>query len=242
MKKKGNLKKAIKFITDVISWTCLCILVLIGICLIWYVIAAKIYANKGEEYKPYFSLYTIISPSMEPKIKVYDVILNTRVDDTDKIKVGDVITFVSTGSLSNGMIITHRVIDIIDTNEGKRFVTKGDNNKSPDGATVIPSNVMGKTLLRFPQLGRVQFLLANKGAYIILILIPALGVIVYDFVKLFKNSNLKKKVENAISSNDTPPIEKDTQKMLEEQRKNELKEKLNIITGNSQNIDEDKKE
>ena len=224
MKKKGTFKQIFKFITDVISWTCLCLLIIIGVCMAYYVIAAKIYASKGEEYKPYFSLYTIISPSMEPNIKVYDVILDTRVDDPKDIKVGDVITFVSTSSLSNGMTITHRVVDIVETDQGLRFVTKGDNNQSPDGAYALPENVIGKTLLRIPMLGRVQFLLANKGMWLILIVIPALGIIVYDILKLFKTSSLKGKLENMISEDE--PIDKEAQRQREENRKKELKEKL----------------
>ena len=226
MDKLGKLKKIFKFITDVITWTCLCILILIGICIVWYVVSAKIYASRGEKYTPYFSLYTIISPSMEPKIKVYDVILDTRVDDYNKIKVGDVITFISTGNLSNGMTITHRVIEKVQTNEGLRFRTKGDNNVSPDGALVIPENILGKTLLKIPKLGRIQFLVGTKGGWIIIILIPALGIIVYDLLKLFKVSGLKNRVDNILKIE-----EKDTdenKKEKEDLRKQELKEKLNI--------------
>ena len=225
MKKKGIFRQILKFITDVISWTCLCLLILIGVCIIWYVISAKIYAAKGEEYKPYFSLYTIISPSMEPRIKVYDVTLDTRVDDPTKIKTGDVITFISTGSLSNGMTITHRVVDIIQTKDGLRFITKGDNNDTPDGAAVLPENILGKTLLKIPQLGRVQFFLANRGAWVIVVLLPALGIIIYDLIKLFKVSGLKNKIETVIKEDE--PVDKEKQRITEEERKRQLKERLN---------------
>ncbi len=224
MKKKGPLKQIFKFVTDVISWTCLCLLILIATCIIWYVVSAKIYAAKGEKYIPYFSLYTIISPSMEPHIKVYDVILDTRVDDPADIKVGDVITFISSGSLSAGMTITHRVVDIVNTDEGLRFITKGDNNETPDGAAVLPENVLGKTLLKIPMLGRIQFLLANKGAWIIVVMLPALGIIIYDLIKLFQVSGLKNKIENVITED--KPINKEEQKIKEEARKKEIKEKL----------------
>ena len=230
MKKKGLFSRIFKFITDVISWTCLCLLILIGGCVVYYVIAARKYAARGEEYKPYFSLYTIISPSMEPNIKVYDVILDTRVDDPKNVKVGDVITFISTGSLSNGMVITHRVIDIINENGNLRFRTKGDNNQSPDGALVESENVLGKTLLRVPQLGRVQFLLASKGGWFIIVMIPAFGVIIYDILKLFKVSSLKTKVETALGDDneDNKKAAEDQKKKEEEKRKEEIKKKLKL--------------
>lgn len=226
MSKKGKAKRVFKYITDVISWTCLCILILIGALLVWYFISAKIYASKGEKYTPYFSLYTIISPSMEPNIKVYDVILDTRVDDVNTIKEGDIITFISSGNLSSGMTITHRVVEVLHTDEGLRFRTKGDNNQTADGALVIPENVLGKTLLRIPMLGRVQFLLASKGGLLIFILIPAVGIIVYDIIKLFRVKDVSDKVEEVIQDKPEDKVLEE-QKMIEENRKQELIEKLN---------------
>lgn len=226
MSKKGKAKRVFKYITDVISWTCLCILILIGALLVWYFISAKIYASKGEKYTPYFSLYTIISPSMEPNIKVYDVILDTRVDDVNTIKEGDIITFISSGNLSSGMTITHRVVEVLHTDEGLRFRTKGDNNQTADGALVIPENVLGKTLLRIPMLGRVQFLLASKGGLLIFILIPAVGIIVYDIIKLFRVKDVGDKVEEVIQDKAEDKVLEE-QKMIEENRKQELIEKLN---------------
>lgn len=226
MSKKGKAKRVLKYITDVISWTCLCILILIGALLVWYFISAKIYASKGEKYTPYFSLYTIISPSMEPNIKVYDVILDTRVDDVNTIKEGDIITFISSGNLSSGMTITHRVVEVLHTDEGLRFRTKGDNNQTADGALVIPENVLGKTLLRIPMLGRVQFLLASKGGLLIFILIPAVGIIVYDIIKLFRVKDVSDKVEEVIQDKPEDKVLEE-QKMIEENRKQELIEKLN---------------
>lgn len=226
MSKKGKAKRVFKYITDVISWTCLCILILIGALLVWYFISAKIYASKGEKYTPYFSLYTIISPSMEPNIKVYDVILDTRVDDVNTIKEGDIITFISSGNLSSGMTITHRVVEVLHTDEGLRFRTKGDNNQTADGALVIPENVLGKTLLRIPMLVRVQFLLASKGGLLIFILIPAVGIIVYDIIKLFRVKDVSDKVEEVIQDKPEDKVLEE-QKMIEENRKQELIEKLN---------------
>ena len=72
----------------------------------------KGYANKGESFKPAVSLYTIVTQSMEPNINPYDVIIDATVKNPENIKIGDVITFISTASISRGMTITHRVYDI----------------------------------------------------------------------------------------------------------------------------------
>ena len=73
--KFSSISSKIKFVSGIISWVVLVILVIIALLLLYYFVSAKIYAQKGEEYKPAFALYTILSPSMVPNIKVYDVIV-----------------------------------------------------------------------------------------------------------------------------------------------------------------------
>lgn len=223
----NNEKKqnwVIKYISKVISWFLLALLILIAGFLIYYVVAANIYASKGEEFKPKFAMYTIISPSMEPTINRYDVIFNIRVDDLNTLKEGDVITFISSGVLNEGMTVTHRIVGIVETESGIKFRTKGDNNIVPDSALVEPGNVLGRTLFKIPQLGRIQSLLATKGGWIFLVLVPALGIVIYDILKIFRLSKVKKKVEQSIEDN-KPKIDIE-QIQKEEERKEELKKKL----------------
>ena len=73
--KKGLFGQIIYLLSTIISWTIFALLVICAILLVYYFIATKIYAKKGSGYEPKFSLYTIISPSMVPNIKVYDVSL-----------------------------------------------------------------------------------------------------------------------------------------------------------------------
>ena len=128
-KKFNSITSIIKFISGIISWTILIILVIVAGFLVYYFVSVKIYAQKGEDYKPAFALYTILSPSMEPNIKVYDVIFDTNIKSPEDIKEGDVITFVSTATLTKGMTITHRVVEIFhDEENGYSYMTKGDNN------------------------------------------------------------------------------------------------------------------
>lgn len=185
-------KKIFKMIYKVISYTIICILMLIAAFLIFYVISGKIAQKQGK--KPLFGLYTIISPSMTGTLNVYDVAFTMKVD-TDKLKEGDIITFYSTNSFFGGTPITHRIIEIVDVPEtGKMFRVKGDANPKADEEKVIPSNVIGKVMFKIPQLGRVQFFLASKGGWIIAIMIPALVIISYDIYKIFRLVLLKSKL------------------------------------------------
>ena len=190
--KKIKRKKVFKMIYKIISYTIICILMVIAAFLIFYVISGKIAQKQGK--KPLFGLYTIISPSMTGTLNVYDVAFTMRVD-TDKLKESDIITFYSTNSFFGGTPITHRIIEVVNVpNSGKMFRVKGDANPKADEEKVIPSNVVGKVMFKIPQLGRVQFFLASKGGWIIAIMIPTLVIISYDIYKIFRLILLKSKL------------------------------------------------
>lgn len=197
--KKGKFRSfssIVKFISGVLSWTILVILVIVACFLVYYFVSVKVYAQKGEDYKPAFALYTILSPSMEPNIKVYDVIFDVNVNSPEDIKEGDVITFVSTATLTKGMTITHRVVEIFHDENGYSYMTKGDNNIPNDGTAVPYDHVLGKVLFKIPQLGRIQEFLGTKGGWLIVVVIPAILVILSDILKLFRLQDAKKEVDN----------------------------------------------
>ena len=50
----------LKFISGIISWTILVILVIVAGFLLYYFVSVKLYAQKGEAYKPAFSFYTVL--------------------------------------------------------------------------------------------------------------------------------------------------------------------------------------
>ncbi len=194
--KYHSIKTKFKFVAAALSWTTFVLLLIVGGFLLYYFIATRVYAQKGDDFKPAFGLYTIVSPSMEPNLKIYDVIVNVNIKKPEDIKVGDVITFISTASISKGMTITHRVISITDGENGKLYQTKGDNNLSPDSAPVPYENILGKVILKLPQLGRLQGFLATKGGWLIVVVIPAMIIILSDVMKLFRLKDAQKNVDD----------------------------------------------
>ena len=219
-----KLKQILKIITTILSWTLFCVLVIIIGFLAYYLICTNIYAAKGAKYEPKYSLYTIISPSMEPTIKVYDVILDEKIDDMSKIQKGDVITFISTSFISKGMTVTHRVVDVIDNGNGIEFKTQGDNNLEPDTDTAKAENVLGRVVLKIPKLGKLQFFLASNGGWLIVVLIPALFIIVNDVFKILKLNKTKKQLDETKED----PEEIEEKRQAEEIRKEKLKKKFNF--------------
>ncbi len=220
-----KIGKILNYIGKILSYACIVLLVLIGIFLVYYVISIQ-KAKKDPNFKPTVSLYTIISGSMEPTIHVYDVVLNQAVNNPEEIKVGDVITFISTSSISEGLTVTHRVQDIKIINGEYEFVTKGDYNPAPDSSTAKFGNVIGKVTFKIPQLGRVQFFVASKIGWFFVVLLPAMGVIIYDVLKLFKLLGTKNTFTKIKGNNKNNNIDIKVDKAIDNIKKNDYDSSL----------------
>ena len=195
MEEDKTIKKQriFKTITKTISYVIITLLVFSLCILITFIASAKI-AEKSEK-KPLFGLYTIISPSMEPAINVYDVVFVIK-KDFNKLKKDDIITFYSNNPLYGGRPITHRIVSV---NDNGSLTVKGDANENVDGENIYSENVIGKVALIIPEFGKLQFFMASKKGWVIAILIPAIWIIGYDIYKLVKLIAFKihmKKISN----------------------------------------------
>ncbi len=189
-----RLKKFLDSFLRALSVLAIAFILVIGSFLVYYFISIKIYEEKGSSYKPAIMLYNIISQSMEPNINVYDVVVDKSIKDIKEIKENDVITFISKSPISYNYIITHRIIDVYETEYGVAFLTKGDNNKLADEALVYEDQILGKMIFKIPGLGKIQTFLAYKGIWLFIVLIPAFGVIIFDIVKISQKRIAKIKI------------------------------------------------
>ena len=193
--KEIKRKKTFRLIVKIFNILLLSMITLFLICLMFYVISSKI-AEKKEK-TPLFGFYTIISPSMEPNINVYDVVL-VKKTNINKLKKGDVITFYSTNNYFGDTPITHRIANIDDRTS---IIVKGDHNEKADNEKVIPKNIIGKVILVIPSLGKLQFFLASKSGFIVAIIIPAIVIITYDVYKIMKMIILKNQMSKLKNKN-----------------------------------------
>ncbi len=196
---KEGIKKWWNYFIKVLSYLCLIVLFLIAIFLIIYILSSQVARSKGEY--PYFNLYTIVSPSMEPNIKVYDVILVKRVKNESDLKIGDVITFHTNVYNTGGYTVTHRIYDIIKAEDGTKYITKGDNNQRPDDGEISFKDIVGKEQFKIAGLGRIQFFVSSKLGWLFVILIPAMGIILTDIIKLKRIIKIKKEIEEIPTMN-----------------------------------------
>lgn len=160
------------------------ILKFIIICFILLLISMNIYnfINIKVLHKNYSSIFgyttlEVVSGSMEPTIKIGDIIL---VDTNDKnYKVNDIVTFYDI----NGSFVTHRIVSI----DNDQMVTKGDNNNTVDSKTNL-NKIIGKYVCKVPFVGLLFASLKNP---VMLTLILAIGILFCYMVSTDKYGNPK---------------------------------------------------
>ncbi len=216
-----NFKGLFSYISTVISWTVFVLLMIIGVLLIYYYISLQLYKTKGEKFEPVFSIYTIISQSMEPNISVLDAVVNVKVNDAKKdVEVNDVITFISNWKVNYGLTVTHRVVGTQILDDGSLcYLTRGDNNPQNDEGCVKESNIIGVVKAVIPGLGKLQNFLASKFGWLAIVVVPALYVLIKDIIKIIKmiNNDNKNEKEKSLEL-DKSDSEKSKNKDLEKKK------------------------
>ncbi len=135
------------------------------------------------------SLDTVLSGSMEPAIKTGALIAMEKVTPED-VQVGDIIGFKLEGMDTP---IVHRVIEIVDTEEGVGFRTKGDANEDPDTWIVKPENLIGRVVLDLPGLGYIAKFIKTPYGFGLLLGLPALIIIGLEVRSIFWSKPTRRK-------------------------------------------------
>ena len=179
-----DIKWLFSYMTSIVMYSIIVVLVLIGAVLVVYFIDFKIRDSRIQT--PLYGAYVIVSGSMEPIIKVHDAVLTKRCNESD-IHIGDVVTYKSLEAAYYGVLITHRVVNIEEKNGEKLFITKGDHNETIDRSPIRFSQIQGKIIMRIPKIGYLKYFLVQNYGWIAVVVVPCLGIVAYDIVKLFKN-------------------------------------------------------
>ena len=121
-----------------------------------------------------FFVFVNISSSMSPTITKNDLIIVQKMNP-DQYAVGDIISFNSNRFEQDG-VITHR----IDSIENGQFITKGDNNATPDAKHVIPIQVKGSVIAIIPYLGFFTSSVNTMIGKVLFLIIPMLIIIITE--------------------------------------------------------------
>lgn len=143
-----------------------------------------------------YELLTVLSGSMEPKIKTGSVITVRAVEDASTLKAGDVITFRM--GKNNDMLITHRIVEVLGTGAQIQFITKGDNNDSVDLAPIPAASVVAKYQgITIPYLGYILTFSTTPWGIVWMMIVPGMVLIVSQLVLIWRMLTTKKDDSNA---------------------------------------------
>ena len=172
--------------------TILCI-ILIPILVMNVTLIIKSYTNKDEvpSIGGYLPLI-VLTDSMYPEIKSGDLIICHTVEP-EEVNVGDVIAFFDPAG--NGTsIVTHRVVEVVETDGQLVYRTRGDANNVDDAKPVSADNLVGEYRHRIGGMGNVAMFMQTTAGLIVCVVVPILLLIGYDVIR---NRTYQKKKEES---------------------------------------------
>jgi signal peptidase I len=168
------------------------------------VLAANLMPGLGHQ------LVIIRGGSMSPAIP-FGALVDEVTVPLDQIQVGDVVSFKEL----NGVVVSHRVVAISNTEGGLYFRVQGDANASPDPDLVPSSAVTGKIVRSMPGFGFLMFMLTiPTGIASIFCLAVTLLMAIWLLEDVEESDGLR--------SGDPGEYESELARMLDRQRQRKL--------------------
>ena len=167
---EGEKASTFEVISTIIKIICVILLILLIM-----VIGFQRFSNNQKAIAG-FRIFNVATGSMVPTYKVGDVIIVKEVD-TDELKVEDPITYIGKEGDFAGKVVTHRIKNIEETDEGKIFHTQGDANDIED-PVIKADQIYGKVVYKCIIISVLAKLMNNLTAFYILVFIP-IGLLIF---------------------------------------------------------------
>ncbi len=148
-------------------------------------------------------MYIVLSGSMNPAFDAGSMVF-VKPTNPREINKGEIITYRGLGDRQQ--LVSHRVVSVNHTEDGITFTTKGDANDVPDPNPLPARNLVGKVVLAIPYLGYFMNFAQTKQGVIILVLIPAAILLVFELGNIYKNMTALKR-EKAVQCESQRDVE-----------------------------------
>ncbi len=192
---KENKIDILNIIITIIKIICIIVLILLIL-----VLALQRFSNNKIAIGGY-RIFNVATGSMVPTYEVGDVIVVKEVDTNSLVK-GEVVSYLGEKGTFSGRVVTHRIINIEDGENGKIFTTKGDANNEED-PPITSDQIYGKVIYKCVLISLFTKLMNNMTAFYIIFFIPFAILI---FLQL-KDSFIDKDRLNNNSEEDTDEYE-----------------------------------
>lgn len=123
-----------------------------------------------------WTMLTVLTGSMEPALPQLSLLL-VRETPAEEIGPGDIITFYARIAGQDGLINTHRVVEVVEEAGGRAFRTQGDANQTSDPVLVTEEALIGRVVFHSYALGVAVSALRTPPVFLALVLVPLLVII-----------------------------------------------------------------
>jgi len=138
-----------------------------------------------------YSFLDVNGDSMYPRIKNGDFIaIDTK--KKDKYDVNDVISY-KKKTIDGTILVTHKIKEVIENENGYKYVTEGINNPKEDEGMVSNNEIIGEYKnFRIPLLGHLVKFSRTKIGYLVLVILPLGAMLLWASYELIEEISKKK--------------------------------------------------
>ena len=160
-----------------------------------------------------YRVFTVASGSMTPAYNINDVIYVKEVDP-NTLKVGDDIAYNGERAGFEGLIITHRIINIEENSDGtRRLFTQGIANENED-PSIDEDQIIGKVLGKVIIISQLNHVIKSTWGFFFLIFLPLFLVIVLEIIETviedkIDNNKIRKRVRGKLELDEDDEDEDD---------------------------------
>jgi signal peptidase len=145
-------------------------------------------------------LLVVVGRSMEPTVPMGSIVVSFPETNPDHISVGDVITFTAEGPGVEAVLITHRVVEVVDRGAMPWFRTKGDAAEVPDQVLVTPDHLIGRLWFSLPLVGYLVAFLRTPLGYMTIVGFPTSMFIVREWWEIRRTTHKRETRQLAVAS------------------------------------------
>lgn len=206
-----------KIVYNTIKW----LFIIIVFLYLSFVVVQRLSGNKSIMG---YRLFTVATGSMQGVYEINDVIV-VKDCDTNKLQVGDDVAYMGIVDDLAGKLITHRIIEVEEQEDGTLlFTTQGVNSEIPD-PSITADQILGKVEGVMPVITQINHAVKSQVGFFLLVFVPLVLVIALEIaqtvveLKIEKNELISiKEEEREQKEEEKPPVE---EKPLTEEKKEE---------------------
>lgn len=223
---KNVFKKIMNILIKVVTWLLIAFTVFMMVFTV--VTVATVDRNDRAIFGVKFYIVQTDSMSLSDKnadldvhFNAGDIVVIKNVKDPRTLQAGQIVSFMSTNSVSYGETVTHMIREVKTNDEGKvlGYVTYGTNTGVDDEALVEPEYVLGTYAAKLPGVGNFFAFVKSTPGYIICILVPFLLLILYNgvnVIRLFRKYKREQTAEIQAEKDQLEAERAENQRMMQE--------------------------